>query len=158
MTDVFTTAKRSWVMSRIRGKDTGPERTMEKLLRKAKIRFRKHYDITGTPDFALPERKVAIFVDGDFWHGYDYEKKGRKLPKFWKEKIERNIARDRRDRARLRRLGWKVVRVWEHDLERNPDKLVGRISRYAEGRRRRKAPKAVSGRRGADGKGRAARR
>jgi DNA mismatch endonuclease (patch repair protein) len=105
---------------------------MEKLLRKAKIRFRKHYDVAGTPDFALPERKVAIFVDGDFWHGYDYERRCKKLTEFWKTKIERSMARDRRDCAKLRRLGWKVVRVWEHDLERNPDKLAGRISRYAE--------------------------
>jgi DNA mismatch endonuclease (patch repair protein) len=144
MADIFTKEKRSWVMSRIRGKDTGPERQVEKLLRKAKIRFRKHYKVAGSPDFALPEKKIAIFVDGDFWHGYDYERRGKKLPKFWKAKIERNIARDRRDSARLRRLGWKVVRVWEHDLERNPDKFVRRISRYAERGRRRKAPKAVS--------------
>jgi len=153
MADVFTEEKRSWVMSRIRGKDTGPERHVEKLLRKAKIRFRKHYKVAGSPDFALPERKVAIFVDGDFWHGYDYAKHGKKLPEFWKAKIERNIARDRRDRARLRRLGWKVIRVWEHDLKRNPDKLVWRISRYVESRRRRKPSKAVSRYRCADGKG-----
>ena len=127
MVDIFTKEKRSWVMSRIRGKDTGPERLMEKLLGKAKIRFRKHYKVAGSPDFGIPRKKIAIFVDGDFWHGYDYARKGRKLPEFWKAKIERNIARDRRDRAKLRRLGWKVLRIWEHELEKSPHRVAKKI-------------------------------
>jgi len=143
MVDVFTKEKRSWVMSRIRGKETGPERRVEKLLRKMKIKFRKHYKVAGSPDFVLLEKKIAIFVDGDFWHGYDYESKGNRLPEFWKEKIKMNIARDKNNNAKLKRLGWEVVRIWEHDLERNPANLIWRISEYVEavqqnGHRRRR--------------------
>jgi len=129
MGDVFTKEKRSWVMSRIRGKDTGPERAVEKLLRKDKIRFKKHYKIAGTPDFALPERKVAIFVDGDFWHGYDYKKRGRKLPEYWKNKIKRNMKRDDVTNKELKRLHWKVIRIWEHELRENPRKVDMLIKR-----------------------------
>jgi DNA mismatch endonuclease (patch repair protein) len=128
MVDVFTKEKRSWVMSRIRGKDTGPERQVEKLLRKMKIRFRKHYKVAGSPDFALPDKKVAIFVDGDFWHGYNYEKRKSRLQKYWKIKIKRNIIRDKRTNVELKRLGWKVVRVWEHVVLKNPEKLEAEIS------------------------------
>ncbi len=123
MVDKFTKEKRSWIMSRIRGKDTKAEKIMEKLLTENKIRFMKHYRMVGNPDFAIPNKKVAIFVDGDFWHGYDYKERKEKLPQYWKEKIERNMRRDRRYNRKLKREGWKIFRVWEHDLIKKSRKV-----------------------------------
>lgn len=116
MVDVFSKEKRSWVMSRIRGKDTKIERLFESWLRKEKTKFSKHYKIIGNPDFAIPNKKIAIFIDGDFWHGYNFKKRERKLPKYWKKKIKRNMERDKRTNRKLKRLGWKVIRIWEHHL------------------------------------------
>ena len=107
---------RSEVMSRIRGK--GNEKTevrLARLLRKAGIRgWRRHLPIPGRPDFSFRKMKVAVFVDGCFWHGCP---KCFRLPKqnreFWRAKIEGNRRRDRSVNGRLRRLGWKVVRIWE---------------------------------------------
>ncbi len=122
--DVFTKKKRSEIMSKIRSKNTRPELIAFKELRKRKIYFQKHYKkAPGTPDIALPRKKIAIFIDGDFWHGRNFAKEKNRLPKkYWREKIEGNIARDKRNRAKLRREGWKVLRVWGRDLlntERN---------------------------------------
>ena len=114
MADIFSKEKRSWVMSRIKGKNTKIEKLFEKALRKEKIKFKKHFKMLGNPDFVTPEKKVAIFIDGDFWHGYDFEKRKNKLPNYWKKKIKRNIDRDKRTNKELRKSGWKVVRIWEH--------------------------------------------
>lgn len=116
MTDVFSKEKRSWIMSRIRGKDTKIEKLFESWLKEEKIKFSKHYKMVGNPDFALPRKKVAIFVDGDFWHGYDFKKREKKLPKYWVNKIRRNMKRDKKAEKELNKLGWKVVRIWEHRL------------------------------------------
>jgi DNA mismatch endonuclease, patch repair protein len=86
--------------------------------------------IPGNPDFAFLEKKLAVFVDGCFWHGCA---KCRTIPKtnteFWEEKIMGNIARDKRVSNRLRRSGWHVLRFWEHDLKENPSRVIGRIRR-----------------------------
>ena len=118
--DIYTQKKRSWVMSRIRGK--GNEKTevrLAKLIRKAGIRsWRRHLSIPGRPDFAFKKQKVAVFVDGCFWHGCP---RCFRLPKqnraFWKAKIEGNRRRDRSVNGRLRRLGWKVIRIRECRLK-----------------------------------------
>ena len=107
-------------MSRIRSKNTGIETLVFRELRARGIYFQKHYGrVVGTPDVAIPKRKVAVFVDGDFWHGFRYPAWKRKLSsKFWRNKIERNRRRDRRNFAKLRRDGWRVMRVWEHQLKK----------------------------------------
>lgn len=116
MADNLTKAKRSWLMSRVRGSRTLPERQVEKLLRHLHITFRRHIStLPGTPDIVLPHRRIAIFVNGCFWHGHASCVLAR-LPstrkKFWTEKIETNRRRDRRVQRALRRMGWKVVTVW----------------------------------------------
>ena len=118
MADIFTKEKRSEVMSRIRPKGTKPEMKVFGYLRKEKIHFQKHYKrVAGSPDVAVPSKKLAVFIDGDFWHGYRFAKWKDKLPKvYWQDKIATNIRRDRRTFAKLRRGGWKVMRVWEHEL------------------------------------------
>ena len=128
MADIFTPKKRSWVMSRIRSKDTKIEKKTASLLRKNKIRYRRFPKVFGSPDFVV-EKKVIVFCDGDFWHGYRYGRK-KKLPKkFWRDKIERNMERDRKVTRKLRADGWSVVRMWEHDIEKSPEKCVGKIRR-----------------------------
>jgi len=120
---------RSEVMSRIRGK--GNEKTevrLARLLRDTGISgWLRHLPIPGRPDFAFRKQKVAIFVDGCFWHACP---RCFRLPKqnraFWKAKIEGNRRRDRSVNGRLRRLGWKVIRIRECRLK-NADQVVGRI-------------------------------
>jgi len=126
MADVFTPEKRSWVMSRIRSRDTKIEKSMASLLRKNKIRYRRFPMVFGSPDFVV-EKKLLVFCDGDFWHGYGYGKKKRPQKKFWRDKIERNMKRDRKVTRKLRADGWSVVRLWEHDIERRPQSCIGRI-------------------------------
>jgi DNA mismatch endonuclease (patch repair protein) len=130
MVDIWTKAKRSEVMSRIRGK--GNEKTevrLARLMRAEEIRgWRRHLPIPGRPDFSFRRQKVAVFVDGCFWHGCP---RCFRLPKqnraFWKAKIEGNRKRDRSVNGRLRRLGWKVVRIKECQLKK-PERVVGRVA------------------------------
>ena len=126
MADIFTPEKRSWVMSRIRSKDTKIEKKTASLLRKNKIHYRRFPKIFGSPDFVV-EKKLLVFCDGDFWHGYGYGKKKRPRKKFWRDKIERNMKRDRKVTRKLRADGWSVVRLWEHDIEKRPQSCIGRI-------------------------------
>ena len=115
-------------MSRIRGKDTGIERTMEDLLSSQGIKFSKQPRIQGRPDFLVCERTL-VFCDGDFWHGFDYKNR---MPagQFWRDKIEGNMRRDRLTTARLRRAGYCVLRFWEHDLEKRPEVCLRRVLRF----------------------------
>ena len=126
MADIFTPKKRSWVMSRIRSRDTGIEKKTAQLLRKNKLHYRRFPKVFGSPDFAV-EKKVMVFCDGDFWHGYQYSRKKKPPKKFWRDKIERNMERDRKVTRRLRADGWPVVRLWEHDIEKRPASCLRRI-------------------------------
>lgn len=129
LVDVFTPEKRSWVMSRIRGSNTKIEIKTGAILRSAGIRFRRHPKIYGNPDFLVGER-TALFCDGDFWHGYRYEERRPRLKRFWRDKIERNMRRDRSVTRKLRRDGYSVIRLWEHDIEKRPDVCIRRIARF----------------------------
>ena len=120
--------KRSAVMSKIRGRDTGPERLVAAALKKAGIRFEAQArDLPGRPDFVFRRARVAVFVDGDFWHGWRFPQWADKLSEVWEAKIGANRARDLRNHRKLRRQGWTVVRIWEHQIQRDRDKAVERI-------------------------------
>ena len=132
MADVFSPEQRSYVMSRIRSKNTKIEVAVGRMLRRAGIRFARHPNVFGRPDFLVGSR-VAVFCDGDFWHGYDYENR---MPrqKYWRDKIEGNMRRDRLVTRRLRREGYSVVRLWEHDIKKRPEACLRRILRsYGRG-------------------------
>jgi DNA mismatch endonuclease (patch repair protein) len=119
MVDKFDIATRSRIMSRIRGKNTSPERLVFRYLRQNNIYFQRHYTkALGSPDIALPRKKKAVFIDGEFWHGYTLEKRKNDLPMYWSEKIIRNVKRDRLYRKELKKNGWEVLRVWEHELNK----------------------------------------
>ena len=114
-------------MSRIRGKDTKIEIKMERILKETGYKFEKHPKMYGNPDFANKRKKIAIGCDGDFWHGYRYDEKKKPSKKYWRNKIENNMRRDKRYSRKLRREGWSVLRLWEHDIERNPEKCERKI-------------------------------
>ena len=120
MADVMTPEQRSHCMAAIKGKDTKPEMIVRKYLFSRGLRFRVQVrKLPGTPDIVLSKYKTVIFVNGCFWHRHEGCKYFR-LPKsnveFWKEKIERNIERDRESMQALLDLEWKVIRVWECEL------------------------------------------
>jgi len=136
MADVFSKKKRSEIMSRIRAKDTGIEKIVFSFLRKKKISFRKHYSkIAGKPDIALPSKKIAVFINGDFWHGYRFKKWANRIPKkYWKEKIESNMARDRKNYRLLKKSGWKLLKVWGHEIAEHPEESCGKIGFFLRGK------------------------
>ena len=121
-------------MSKIRSRDTQVEKIIFRELSKRGIYFQKYYKkAIGNPDIALPSKKKAIFIDGDFWHGYQFSKLKKRLPKkYWLAKIKNNIQRDRRNRAKLRKAGWKVLRIWEHEIKKNPEKVIAKIKKALE--------------------------
>ena len=129
MADVFTKEKRSEVMSRIKGKgNKDTELAMIQILRSNHISgWRRNQAALGKPDFIFPQKRVALFVDGCFWHGCP---KHSNMPKnneeFWREKLQKNKDRDKFVTRELRKMGWKVVRVWEHELATS-DRVVKRI-------------------------------
>ena len=130
MTDVFSKEKRSWVMSRVRGKGTSPEIRVRSLTHRLGYRFRLHQkDLPGKPDLVFPSRKKVIFVHGCFWHGHDCPR-GKRTPKanagYWTEKIRKNIERDAKNQAELQSLGWNVLVVWECEMK-NLDKVACKI-------------------------------
>jgi DNA mismatch endonuclease (patch repair protein) len=115
-------------MSRIKGKDTGPEMKVRSALHKKGLRFRKHVkDLPGKPDIVFRKAKVAIFIDGDFWHGYRFPAWEDKVSDFWKKKIIGNRKRDVRNHRKLRSKGWKVIRLWQHEVERDFETCIDRI-------------------------------
>ena len=132
MADVFTKAKRSEIMSRIRAKNTGIEKIVFAFLRRNGVHFQQHYSrARGKPDIAIPSKKIAVFINGDFWHGYRFGKWKNRIPKkYWRGKIESNIVRDRQNYRLLRKDGWKVLRIWGHEIIENPDKAFSKISSF----------------------------
>jgi DNA mismatch endonuclease (patch repair protein) len=135
--DKLTKARRSWNMSRIRGKDTTPEKVVRSLLRRLGFRFRVHRrDLPGRPDIVLVRQRVAIFVHGCFWHRH----RGCKncttpthRRAFWVSKLEGNAARDKVHQRALRKLGWRPIVVWECQTEK-AEKLERLAQRLAQWR------------------------
>lgn len=135
MADVFSKEKRSEIMSRIRGTNTSIEMEVFRYLRRKGVYFQKHYrKVPGNPDIALPRKKKAIFIDGDFWHGWQYKKTIDRLPSnYWKDKIAKNIERDKTHRGKLKAMGWRILRIWQHRLERNKQKTLEKIASFLVG-------------------------
>lgn len=135
MADVFTKTKRSEVMSHIRSRgNKETEIALATLLRKNNVKgWRRHAPLTGRPDFTFYKQKVAVFVDGCFWHCCP---KHSNMPvtnrAFWKKKLTANKSRDRIVNTTLRKQGWRVIRIWEHALTKAPDRCIQRIIKALE--------------------------
>lgn len=125
--DKLTKKARSANMAAIKSKNTKPELLIFNELKKRGLRFKKHYDISGRPDIAFPEKRVAVFINGEFWHGRKFEILESKLSEFWKNKICGNIKRDKKNYRLLKQSGWKLVKIWDKDLNKNFEKEVQKI-------------------------------
>lgn len=120
----LTKEQRSFTMSRIRGRDTKPEIMLRKTLWHRGLRYRKNFRaLPGTPDIALTRQKIAIFVDGDFWHARGHEQhpgeQVRSNRAYWQKHLSRNVERDEEVNDALTELGWVVLRFWESDIKKN---------------------------------------
>ena len=135
----------SRIMSAVRSRDTVPELLLSRALRRLKLRFERcAADVPGTPDLVFRARAVAVFVDGDFWHGNSWRLRGcadlesqfRKWrrPGFWLKKIRGNMERDRRVDRALRKDGWRVLRVWESQVLKDVERCARRVHQAVKGR------------------------
>ncbi len=147
--DVFTVAKRSQIMSKVRS--TGNASTELKLIAEFKERkitgWRRKSKIFGHPDFIFPKLRVAVFVDGCFWHGHDCRNtKPKDNADYWRAKIERNQRRDQAATERLTELGYRVVRIWECEFQKKRrERLEEKLAPIVEAFERWKAEEAQSG-------------
>ena len=127
--------QRSYVMSCIPGKDTKPELLLRKALWHRGLRYRKNYKkLPGSPDIALTRYRIAIFVDGDFWHAKGHqEHPGEQITsnqEYWQKKLKRNVERDKEVNDELTDMGWLVLRFWESDIKKNLQKCVDIVCEY----------------------------
>ena len=121
------------IMSAIKSKDTRPELSLRKALWHKNYRYRVNYKkLPGKPDIVFTKKKVVVFCDGDFWHGHNWALRG--IPsldeelsgysEFWRDKILRNVERDKTNNEKLAEMGWKVIRIWESDIKQDVDSCV----------------------------------
>ena len=119
---------RSKTMKAIRGKNTSIELKLRSALHKHGLRFRIHYKkLPGSPDIVFVSKKVAIFCDGDFWHGKNWEEKKKKIKTrrdYWIPKIERNMQRDKENRSKIKEMDWTVLAYWDNDIKKNLEVVV----------------------------------
>ena len=134
--DVYSKSRRSAVMRAIKSKNTSPELAVRKRIHSEGFRYRLHYKkLPGKPDIVLPRFRVAVNVNGCFWHGHSC-KRGKRVPKanrsYWTRKIDRNSKRDQRNVLKLRRLGWSVFTIWECKLDRHTQNVITRLRRLRD--------------------------
>ena len=134
MPDIFAPEKRHEIMQNVKTKNTAPEIKLRSLLHKNGFRFRANRkDLPGKPDIVLPKYRAVIFVHGCFWHGHDCPRGQRPQTNadFWKQKIDRNVIRDKSDVSLLESLGWRVLIVWECEIKKkNESVLLSRVKEF----------------------------
>lgn len=144
MTDVLTKSQRAFCMSRIRGTNTKPELALRRELWRRGLRYRLKVTLAGKPDITFKSARVLVFVDGCFWHGCPvHAVKPLTNADFWREKIDRNRARDHKITQALESGGWVVLRIWEHEIKQHllqsadkiEDTIRGRLDRFAPNQR-----------------------
>jgi DNA mismatch endonuclease (patch repair protein) len=142
MSDVFSKKKRSEIMSRVKGHgNAATEIALLRILREHRIAgWRRHPAIFGKPDFVFPKARLAVFVDGCFWHGCPrHRSRPVENRQFWDKKLARNRARDRLVNRTLRDNGWRILRVWQHEL-RDQVRVARRVSKALSHSRDERAP------------------
>ncbi len=133
--DKITTAQRSQNMAHIKSTNTKPERLLRLALWHSGIRYRKNWrKLPGSPDIAITKYKIAVFVDGDFWHARGHQDApGEQVDTnkdFWKKKLARNVERDKEVNDQLTQQGWLVLRFWESDIKKDIDGVIAEIMKY----------------------------
>lgn len=137
MADNLSPTQRRYAMSRVHNKDTEIERMVRSALHTRGLRFTKHdRSLPGTPDVVFSRRKVVVFIDGDFWHGYRYPAWKDRVSEFWRSKIEKNRLRDRKNFRKLRRMRWRVIRIWQHQIQKDIAGCLDRIGKAVQDDRR----------------------
>lgn len=130
----YTTKKRSKIMSKIRGKNTNPELLFRKALWKKGVRYRvDNKKLPGKPDVSIQKYKIAVFIDGEFWHGYNWDERKNNIKSnrdFWVPKIERNLQRDREVNRQLMDMGYTVFRFWEKEIKNELNKCINDVLVY----------------------------
>lgn len=128
----YTTPERSKIMGKIKGKNTKPELAFRKTLWAAGYRYRIDYKkLIGKPDIALKKYKTVIFIDGEYWHGYNWEERKPKVKtnrEFWIAKIERNMQRDQEVNEELKQMGYKVFRFWESEIKKELGRCIADVT------------------------------
>ncbi|MFH1061875.1 MAG: very short patch repair endonuclease [Candidatus Omnitrophota bacterium] len=128
--DKISKKNRSSLMAKIRSKNTKFEEEFINLLRKfTRKKFKTHVtDIKGKPDIVFNNAKICVFLDSDFWHGWQYPRWKHLLKNdFWRDKIERNRSRDKKNSKLLKKAGWIVIRIWEHNIKKDVNPVIERI-------------------------------
>jgi len=135
MIDTLTIEQRRRCMSSVRNKNTGLEMKLRRALWKAGLRYRVNFKLLGKPDIVFPKRKLAIFIDGCFWHGCPIHGTSPETnAEFWKTKIKVNIERDLQVTSQLKNMGWLVIRVWGHEIKECLDVVIKNITESLHGR------------------------
>lgn len=131
MADNLTKEQRSRTMSRIRSKWTSQEKKIHNYLKSNKVKHKMHPKITGKPDILLLNSKTAVFLQGCFWHKCPKcYKKPKTNKKYWTVKIENNVKRDQKNSKSLKKLGFNVIRIWEHQVKDNFESILKRILKH----------------------------
>ncbi len=128
MVDTFTKEQRSNIMARVKGKNTSLELNLKKLLSMTGIKYNTNSKLKGKPDIILKSQKVVIFIDGCFWHKCPVCFRAPQSNRsYWSQKIKKNVDRDKKLNKILKREGWKVIRIWEHEFIKNPNGVLHKI-------------------------------
>ena len=131
--DTVNKEKRSWMMSRVKSKDTKPEKIVRSMIHRMGFRFRKNRrDLPGSPDIVFPKYRKVIFIHGCFWHGHKNCSKASRPSsneEFWSDKLDTNIQRDRKKVRELKKQGWKVLIIWECQIK-DEKRLTRKIKRF----------------------------
>jgi DNA mismatch endonuclease, patch repair protein len=129
MPDVYSPEVRSRVMASVRSKDTKPERLLRRALWDSGVRGWRcnRRGLPGTPDLAFGRKRLAVFVDGAWWHGHPDRYTPGKSGDYWDTKIQRNVARDRENDTDLAAIGWRVLRLWDFEVQREPYRAARRV-------------------------------
>jgi len=130
--DRISVKKRKELMAKVRNKDTDIELILGAALNTSGIVFEKNSPLLGKPDIIIPDSKIAVFCDGDFWHGKNYKSEVGKYSEFWRQKIKINMDRDKKINNELKSKGWKVLRFWETDIYDNLEYCINKIRERIE--------------------------
>lgn len=128
MRDHLTREQRSRAMKSVKLRNGSIEKILQRELRSHSVKFRRNVrSLPGSPDIVFMQQRVVVFVDGDFWHGWYLPSWEYKLSKFWREKLRANRKRDQRNFRKLRSQGWRVIRLWQHELIRDKEGCAQRV-------------------------------